>query len=51
MGTLREALLDSANVDGVVTSGVTPLLMEDTVWKDSKFPFTKINLLNKWRLV
>ena len=42
MPTLKQALLDSTNVDGIVTSGVTPLLMEDTVWDDLRAPATQI---------
>jgi len=40
MKTLKEALKNSANVDGIVNSGAVPLTMEDTVFDDSKFPFT-----------
>ena len=30
-------------VNGIVTTGATPLLMEDTVWEDLRFPATNIN--------
>ena len=42
MPTLKQALLDSTNVDGIVTAGVTPLLMENTVWDDIRVPATRI---------
>lgn len=32
--TLKEALQDGVNVDGMVTTGVTPIYMNDYVWDD-----------------
>ncbi len=31
------------NVGGIITTGETPLLMQDTVWEDLRFPATVIN--------
>ena len=39
--TLKSALKNSANVDGIVNNGATPHLLEDTVWEDLRFPVTQ----------
>lgn len=39
---LKDALQDSSNVEGIVNSGTTPHLLEDTVWEDLRFPATRL---------